>query len=143
MRKQTSDFAVEHTDQLTAPRHLEAEQLFRREAERMLLVHRRDIVEPVKISDRLQIGLLLDQLLGATMKQADVRVDATDHLTVEFQYQAKYSVRRRMLWAEIDGEVAKAGFRHGELTLVTCSQRFDDTLALGGPRGLTSNAPDS
>lgn len=146
MRKQASDFAVEHTNQLTTPRHFEAEQLFRREAERMLLVHRRDIVEPVKISDRLQIGLVLDQLLGATVKQADVRVDATDHLTVEFQYKAKYTVRRRILWAVIDGEIAKAGFRHGELALVTLagSRRSSATTWLRRPRGLvTSNAPET
>ena len=48
MREQPPDLAVKHADELRAARHLEPEQLFRREAERMLLVHRRDIVEPVE-----------------------------------------------------------------------------------------------
>ena len=73
-------------------------------AEGMLLVHRRDIVEPVEIADRLQIGLVLDQLLGAAMQQADMRIDALDNLAVEFQHQAQHAVGRRMLRAEIDGE---------------------------------------
>ena len=68
MRQDAADLAIEHADQLPAARHLDAEQLFRREAERVLLIHRRDVVEPVEIRDRLQIGLVLDQLFGAAMQ---------------------------------------------------------------------------
>ena len=88
---------------------VELEQLFRREAEGVLLVHRRDIVEPVEIGDRLQIGLVLDQLLGAAMQEPDMRIDALDHLAVELEHQAQHAVRRRMLRPEIDGEVAQRG----------------------------------
>ncbi len=73
----------------------------------MLLVHRRDIIEPVEIGDRLQIGLVLDQLLGAAMQEPDMRIDALDHLAVELQHQAQHAMRRRMLRPEIDGEVAR------------------------------------
>ena len=73
----------------------------------MLLVHRRDVVEPVEIRDRLQIGLVLDQLLGAAMQQPDMRIDALDDLAVELQHQPQHAVRRRMLRPEIDGEVAE------------------------------------
>ena len=107
MRQDAADLAVQHPDQLPAARHLDAEQLFRREAERVLLVHRRDIVEPVEIRDRLQIGLVLDQLFGAAMKQADMRIDARDHFAVELQHQAQHAMRRRMLRPEIDGEIAE------------------------------------
>ena len=65
----------------------------------MLLVHRRDVVEPVEVADRLQVGLVLDQLLGAAMQQPDVRIDALDHLAVQLQHQAQHAVRRRMLRA--------------------------------------------
>ena len=84
----------------------DAEQLLDREAVGMLLVHRRDIVEPVEIGQRLQIGLGLDQLLGAAMQQADMRVDALDDFAVQLQHKAQNAMRRRMLRAEIDGEVA-------------------------------------
>ncbi len=70
------------------------EQLFDGEAEGMLLVHRRDVVEPVEIGHRLQVGLGLDQLLGAAMQQADMRIDALDHLAVELEHQAQHAVRR-------------------------------------------------
>ena len=72
----------------------------------MLLVHRRDIVEPVEIGHGLQIGLVLDQLLGAAVKQADMRIDALDDLPVELQHQPQHAVRGRMLRPEIDVEVA-------------------------------------
>ncbi len=78
----------------------------------MLLVHRRDIVEPVEIGHRLQIGLVLDQLFGAAVEQADMRIDALDDLAVELQHQAQHAVRGRMLRPEIDREVAHRGFGH-------------------------------
>ena len=73
----------------------------------MLLVHRRDVVEPVEIRDRLQIGLVLDQLLGAAMQKPDVRIDPLDELAVELEHQAQHAMRGRMLRAEVDGEVAE------------------------------------
>ena len=115
VRQEPPDLAVEHADQLRAARHLEPEQLLHREAERMLLVHRRDVIEPVEIRDRLQIGLLLDQLLGAAMQQPDMRIDALDHLAVQLQHEAQHAVRRRMLRPEIDGEVAHRGSVHDQL----------------------------
>ena len=107
MRQDAADLAVQHPDQLPAARHGYAEQLFRREAERVLLIHRRDIVEPVEIRDRLQIGLVLDQFLGAAMQQPDMRIDAGDHFAVKLQHQTQHAVRGRMLRPEIDGEVAQ------------------------------------
>ena len=78
----------------------------------MLLVHRRDVVEAVEIGDRLEVGLGLDQLLGAAMQQADMRIDAVDNLAVELEHEAQHAVGRRMLRPEIDVEVADGGFRH-------------------------------
>ena len=80
-----------------ADRHGHAEQALDGEAERVLLVHRRDVVEPVEIGDRLQIGLVFDELLGAAMEQPDMRVDALDELAVKLQDHAQHAVRRRML----------------------------------------------
>ena len=96
----------------------QAQQLLGRQAEGMLLVHRRDVIEPVEIGDRLQIGLVLDQLLGAAMQQTDMRIDPLDHLAVELQHQAQHAVSRRMLRTEIDGEIAQLRFGHHALTLI-------------------------
>src|SRR5437016_5042200 len=79
------------------------------QAERVLLIHRRDIVEPIEIGNRLQVGLVLDQLLGAAMQQADMRIDPLHHLAVELQHQPQHAMRGGMLWSKIDGEVADGG----------------------------------
>ena len=106
MREQAADLGIKHADQLRALRHGDADQLLDRERISVLLVHRRDIVEPVEIRQRLEIGLVLDQLLGAAMKQPDMRIDALDHLAVELEHESEHAVGRRMLRAEIDGELA-------------------------------------
>ena len=92
---------------------VDAEQLLDRQRVGVLLVHRRDVVEPVEIGHVLQIGARLHQLLGAAMQQADMRIDALDHLAVELQHQPQHAVRRRMLRPEIDREVAEGMFGHG------------------------------
>ena len=51
--------------------------------------------------------MLLDQLFGAAMKQADMRIDARDDFAVELQHQTQHAMRGRMLRPEIDGEVAE------------------------------------
>jgi hypothetical protein len=68
VRQQASDFAVEHPNQLPAAGYLDAQEFLRRQDKGMLLVHRRDVIEPIEIADRLQIGLVLDQLFSAAME---------------------------------------------------------------------------
>ena len=96
----------QHADVLGAERHLEAHQLLDREHEAVLHAHRRAVIEPVEVGQRLGVGLVLDQLLGAAVEQADVRVDALDDLAVELHDQAQHAVRRRVLRAEVDRVVA-------------------------------------
>ena len=73
----------------------------------MLLSQRRDIIEAVKIRERLQIRLVLDQLFGAAVKQPDMRIDAGNYFTIELQHQTQHAVRRRMLRTKIDGEISE------------------------------------
>ena len=112
VRQQPADLGIEHADQLRAPRRGDAEQPLDGERIGVLLVHRRDIVEPVEIGHVLQIGARLHQLLGAAMQQADMRIDALDDFAVELQHEAKHAVRGRMLRAEIDREIAEVLFGH-------------------------------
>ncbi len=114
VRQDAADLAVENADQLAAARHGNAEQLFRRETERVLLIHRRDVIEPVEIRDRLQIGFLLDQFFGAAMKQADMRIDAGNHFAVKLQHQTQHAVRRRMLRPKVDGKISEVLLVHGQ-----------------------------
>ncbi len=107
-----ADLGEEHADKLAPDRNVNADQPFHGQRERVFLVHRRDIVEPVEIRHGLQIGLVLDQLFGAAMQQADVRIDPLDHLAIELQNEAQNAVSRRMLRAEVDVEVADGVFSH-------------------------------
>ena len=104
MIEDARDLGEQHADIFGARRRLDAEQLFDREREGMLLAHRRDVIEPVEIRHRLEIGLVLDQLLGAAMQQADMRIGALDHLAVHLEHEAQHAVRRRMLRPEIHRE---------------------------------------
>src|SRR5262249_44701091 len=115
MREQAPDLAIEDADELPALGHRDAEQFLGCQTERVFLIHRRDVIEPVEVGQRLQVGLVLDQLLGPAVQKADMRVDALDDLTVEPQDEAEYDVRRRMLGTEIEGEVAQGVFGHNGL----------------------------
>ena len=70
------------------------------------------IVETIEIGHRLQIGLGFDQLLGAAVQQADMRIDAVDHLAVELEHETQHAVRGRMLRPEVDVEVADGSLGH-------------------------------
>ena len=109
MAQDAADFAVKHADELAADRHGHAEHPLDGHAERMLLVHRRDVIEPVEIGNGLQIGFVLDELLGAAMEQPDMRVHALHQLAVELQDHAQHAMRGGMLRPEIDGEIAVLG----------------------------------
>jgi hypothetical protein len=71
----------------------------------MLLVHRRDVIKPIKIADRLRIGFVLDQLFSASMEQSNMRIDAPYNLAIKFQDEAQNAVCRGVLRPEIYREV--------------------------------------
>jgi hypothetical protein len=50
---------------------------------------------------RLDVCLVLGELLSRPMQQADMRVGALDDLAVEFQHQSQHAVRRRVLGAKV------------------------------------------
>ena len=105
MVQHTRDLREQGADPLGARRGLNAEQLLLRQHPGVLHAHRADVVEPVEVGQRLQVCLVLDQLLGAAVQQADVRVGALHHLAVHLQDQAQHAVRRRVLRPEVDGVV--------------------------------------
>ena len=98
---------------LRAQRHVEAEQLLDGEDEAVLLAHRRDVIEPVEIGQRLKVGLVFAQLFGAAVEQADMRVDPLDDLAVELEHQPQHAVRGRMLGPEIDRVIGDIGLGGG------------------------------
>jgi hypothetical protein len=47
------------------------------------------------------------------MEKPDMRIDALHNLAIELEHKAQYTVRRRVLRSEIDGEVAQRSLAHG------------------------------
>ena len=78
----------------------------------MLLSHHRDIVETVEIGQRLEIGLVLDQLLGTAVQQPDMGIGALDDLAVHLENQAQHAMRRGMLRSEVERDVLDLNFSH-------------------------------
>ena len=75
-------FREQHAQILGAQRHVDIEQLFNRQHIAVLHAQRRAIIEPIKIGQRLQIGLILNQLFGTAMQQADMRIEPLHNLPV-------------------------------------------------------------
>src|SRR6478752_6004334 len=126
---------IEHADELGALRDGDADELLHRERVGVLLVHRRHVIEAIEIRQRLEIGLVLDQLLGAAVEQPDMRIDAFDDLAVELEHEPQHAVRGGVLRPEIDGEFAVVAFALTALGLGILSAGFDlshhaSTLAL-------------
>ena len=61
-------YALSDAGRNRALRYFEAEKLLDREDVAVLHAERRTIIEPVEIGQRLQVGLVLDQLLGAAVQ---------------------------------------------------------------------------
>jgi hypothetical protein len=112
MREKSSDLAKEYANELATPRHGNAEQLLGSQTECVFLIHRRDIVEPVKVRQRLQVRFMLDQLFSATMQQSNVRINAHNDFAVELKHKPQDTMRRRMLGPKINSEIAKSSFGH-------------------------------
>src|SRR5690625_6843944 len=52
------------------------------------------------------VGLGFGQLFGGPVQQADMRIGAHHGFALKLENKPQHAVRRRMLGAEVDGEVA-------------------------------------
>ena len=69
-------------------------------------------------------GLVLGELFGRAMQEADVRIGALDDLAVELEHQAQHAVRRRMLRPEIHGVVTNLSHRLSPCGTLRCRRSF-------------------
>src|SRR4030095_3157333 len=82
------------------------------ETDAWLLSIGRDVIEAIEIGDRLQVGLVFDQLLGAAMEQADMGIQPLHHFAIHLHDQAKHAVGGRMLRPEIHRHRLDLEFGH-------------------------------
>ena len=93
-------------DVFGADGHFYTQQFLNRQAIGLLVAHHGNVVQPIHIRQRLQIGFGFSQLFCATVQQADMRVGANDGFAFQLQNHAEYAVSGRMLWPEVDGVVS-------------------------------------
>jgi hypothetical protein len=70
----TGDLSEQSTNPLGSLRNIDVKQLLNSQREALLVRHHGDIVKSIEVGQSLHIGLVLDQLLGTTMQQTDVRI---------------------------------------------------------------------
>jgi len=84
---------------------LDAEQPLRTQRKSDVVSDRIEIILPIRPADDLIVLAVLSDLLEAAMQIADVG-DAADYgLAVELQYEPQDSVRRWVLWSDVDEHV--------------------------------------
>ena len=101
MIEQARDLGIHHADVLRTLGHFNAHHLFNRQAIRMLVAHHRDIIQAIHVGERLDVGARLSQFFCAAMQEADVRIGALDHFTIQLQHQAQHAMGCWVLWTEI------------------------------------------
>ena len=65
--------------------------------------HRRDVIHPISDSDVLVEIQMLADFLESRVQVSDVGNRLNNPLAVELQHQPQCRVRRRMLWAKVQG----------------------------------------
>lgn len=118
----TCDLAKQGANPLGALGDLDVEELLDSQGEALLVGHHGHVVEAVEVGQGLQIRLVLDQLLGASVQQTDVRIGADNLLSAELENKTQHAVGGGMLGAEVDGvvadfAVADAGLARGHRAL--------------------------
>jgi hypothetical protein len=92
-----------HADVRDALGHLEAEQLFRREAERQTVGLRAQVIHPLDQRNHLLPLLLFARLFDAGVEESDRGIGIDDGFAVELQHQPQHAVRTGVLGPHVDG----------------------------------------
>lgn len=113
MVQNTGDLAEQSTDPLGTLGDLDVQQLLDGQGEALLVGHHGDIVQTVEVGQRLQVCLVLDQLLSTTVQQTDVGICADNLLSVQLQNQTQHTVGGWVLRAEVDGVMSDLALLRG------------------------------
>merc|ERR1719341_1029357 len=80
------ELSKEHPDVLGPDGHIDVEQLLHGERVGLLVAHHRNVVQPIKVRESLQVGLVLDKLLGASVQQTNVGVSPRHCFSVQLEH---------------------------------------------------------
>lgn len=102
MVQDPGNLAKQGSDPLCSLGDLNVQQLLDGQGVDLLVGHHGHIVETVKVWQGLQVRLVLDQLLGATVQQTDVGVGANNLFTIELEDETQDTVGGRVLGTKVD-----------------------------------------
>ncbi len=100
-----SDFIIEHTNVLRPDRNFDTKQPLDCHAIGVLITHHRHVVETIHVWNGLDPSSGFGKLLGAAMKETDMRIRALNNLTIEFEHQTQHPMCRRVLRSKVNGVV--------------------------------------
>ena len=99
---QAGQFGGDDADVFGALGHLDAGQFLHRQRVGPVVGQRADVVEPVRVGHRAEIGHVLADLLVVAVQVAEDRLQADHRLAVEHDIHAEHAVRGRVLRPERD-----------------------------------------
>ncbi len=102
------ELAGEDPDVLGPARDLDVEQLLEGHHRRPLAEQRADVLERVRVADRLVVVGVLAELLDAAVEVAEDRVEVDDLLAVDLEHDPQHAVGRRVLGAHVQEHLAVA-----------------------------------
>jgi hypothetical protein len=102
MVQDPGDFAEQGPDVFGTVGDLNVQQLLHSKREALLVGHHRNVVESVEVGQRLQVCAVLDELLCASVQEANVGIGAHNLLTIEFENQSQHTVGSGMLGTKVD-----------------------------------------
>lgn len=105
MVQHSGEFSEQGTDVLGALGNFNVEELLNSKGKALLVGHHGNVVQPVEVGKSLEVRLVLDQLLGTSVEEADVRVGADDFLAIQLENKPKHTVGSGMLGTKVDGVV--------------------------------------
>ncbi len=104
VRCDPAELRVDHTQILSARRHLDFQQPLDRHAEHVRVGVVGQVIHPLDERDDLPVLLVLAALLDAGVDVADDRLDVAHDLALERRQQPQHPVRRRMVRPDVDRE---------------------------------------
>lgn len=106
MVQNSSNLSKQGTNVLGTVGDLNVEKLLNGEGKTLLVGHHRNVVQSIEVGESLKIGLVLDQLLGTSVEQTDVRVGTDDFFAIELENKSKHTVGSGMLGTKVDRVVS-------------------------------------
>ena len=129
MVENAGNLSKQSSDILGSIGNLNVQKLFNSKSKALLVRHHRNVVQSIKVRQGLEIGLVLDQLLGTSVQQTDMGIGTNDLLAIQLENQTQHTVGGGMLRTKVD-------------SIVTNLAVFDRILArlLGGTGDLGAGA---